>query len=233
MLINSIMILVGIITFFIQRPFKQPNNDLSVCYVDKTVLVKYISKSVVSLSCALFLMISVSMFWSSFGEILYSLSKHKDFMDAIDNIRISTASLNGLAPLILLMYILIVLLGSWLVYKTIKNIVGIFKTVKRMKKQNHQSLENDLIKGVSCSELNNTASVYRQLLKERNNIKLYLHQWEYIAKALLFNEEYQKASDLLQYIERVNSKRNSKNMVHFRTKRLIALIDEENLSRNS
>ncbi|MBF2224226.1 hypothetical protein H3967_11650 [Staphylococcus epidermidis] len=154
-------------------------------------------------------------------------------MDAIDNIRISTASLNGLAPLILLMYILIVLLGSWLVYKAIKNIVGIFKTVKQMKKQNHQSLENDLIKVISCSELNNTASMYRQLLKKRINMKLYLHQWEYIAKALLFNEEYQKASDLLQYIERVNSKRNSKNTVHFRTKRLIALIDEEDLSKDS
>lgn len=232
MLINSIMIIAGIITFFVQRPFKQPHNNLEVRQVSKNVLTEYICKAIVSLLCAFILMVSVSMFWNSFGEILYSLSKHKDFMDAIEHIHISTASLNGLAPLLLFMYIFIICLGGWLVYLTIKNIVGVFKSIKRMKQQKHQSLENEIIKAISRNELNDTASVYQQLLKERINLKLYLYQWEYVSKALLFNEEYRKASDLLQYIENVNSKRNSKNRVHFRTKRLIALINDEDLTKD-
>lgn len=232
MLINSIMLLAGIITFFVQRPFKQPYNNLDVKQVDKTILVEYICKTIVSLLCSFFLMMSVSMFWNAFGEILYNLSKHKDFMASIKHIHIPTASLNGLAPLLLFMYILITFLGGWLVYITIKNIVGVFKSIKRMKQQKHHSLENDLIKVISRNGLNDTASVYQQLLKERINMKLYLHQWEYVSKALLFNEEYRKASDLLQYIERVNSRRNSKNTVHFRTKRLIALINDEDLVKD-
>lgn len=232
MLINLIMLVAGIITFFVQRPFKQPYNNLEVRQVDKSVLGEYISKSVVGLLCTFFLMVSVSMFWNAFGEILYSLSKHKDFMDAIENVHIPTASLNGLAPLLLFMYIFIMFLGGWLVYLTIKNIVGVFKSIKRMNQQKHPSLENDLIKAISRNGLNDTASVYQQLLKERINMKLYLHQWEYVSKALLFNEEYRKASELLQYIENVNSKRNSKNRDHFRTKRLIALINDEYLTKD-
>ncbi|MFW3619481.1 hypothetical protein [Staphylococcus caprae] len=165
------------------------------------------------------------MFWNAFGEILYSLSKHKDFMDAIEHIHIPTASLNGLAPLLLFMYIFIMFLGGWLVYLTIKNIVGVFKSIKRMNQQKHPSLENDLIKAISRNGLNDTASVYQQLLKERINMKLYLHQWEYVSKALLFNEDYRKASDLLQYTESENSKRNTKNEPHYRTNKLIGLFE--------
>ncbi|WP_251452821.1 hypothetical protein [Staphylococcus capitis] len=225
MLINLIMLVAGIITFFVQRPFKQPYNNLEVRQVDKSVLGEYISKSVVGLLCTFFLMVSVSMFWNAFGEILYSLSKHKDFMDAIENVHIPTASLNGLAPLLLFMYIFIMFLGGWLVYLTIKNIVGVFKSIKRMNQQKHPSLENDLIKAISRNGLNDTASVYQQLLKERINMKLYLHQWEYVSKSLLFNEEYRKASDLLQYTESENSKRNTKNEPHYRTNKLIGLFE--------
>lgn len=202
MIIVTVMIIIAVLTIIIKQPFKNRKRDYKVQFIEKSDIKNSFIITIGFCIITFLYMYSIALFWSSFGEILLTYSENKDFMKGIKETIIPVAALNGLVPILLIVYTVLVVLGSYLSYKSIVNFIAIFKKIKARRIMLSSNTDiKDLLLGLKSKDNTCTKNAYKNINVEKKEFKLYITQWEQVVKSLLLTNNLKDAYRLGKYLE--------------------------------
>lgn len=211
------IILISIVislVFLVKNLFKYKKISKTE-WITKNEFRKVIGRILLSLIGMTIFYYIMKTFFITIHYILNTLRSNEDLLKVLSQIQMPLTVMENLAPMVVLIYSLLISLYSYIIYKLLFNLCKLLNFIYIVKKQKRQLLQNTVNKSLYYNKENEYIDLYKEIKRYPKSVYLTIYKWEKFVSGLLSNNHKQEAKEVNDFVKRVKQSKKHKTTLNF------------------
>lgn len=184
-------------------------------WITKKEIRKVIGRMGLSLICMTIFYYVMKTFFVTIQYILNTLGSNEKLLKVLSEIQMPLTVMENLAPMVVLIYSLLISLYSFIIYKFLFNLCKLSNYIYKLKKQKKQLIQNTVNETLYYNKENDYIDLYKEIKKNPKSVYLTINKWEKFMVGLLSNNHKQEAKEVNDFVKRVKQSKKHKATLNF------------------